>query len=61
MPAPFLAIKFLGHYVFIVDNNIYMEKLMDTQKDIGLGAIFENNLWKNDKTINFFDGFLYFL
>ena len=27
---------------------------------IGLGTIFKNNLLKNDKTINYFDNFLYF-
>ena len=30
-------------------------------KDINLRIIFRNILWKNDKTINFVDNFLYFL
>ena len=28
--------------------------------DISLRIIFKNILWKNDKTINFVDNFLYF-
>ena len=34
--------------------------LMNALKGIGVGTTFRNILWENDKTINFFDSFLYF-
>ena len=37
-----------------------MGKINGIYKNIGLENIFKNILWGNDKTINFFDGFLYF-
>ena len=37
-----------------------MENVNEYSKSIGLGTTFRNILWKNDKTINFFDDFLYF-
>ena len=38
-----------------------MEKVNGYSKSIGLGTTIRNILWKNDKAINFFDDFLYFL
>ena len=31
-----------------------MENVNECLKDIGLGTIFRNILWKNDKAINYF-------
>jgi len=37
-----------------------MENVNECPKGIGLGTIFKNILWENDKTIDYVNSFLYF-
>ena len=39
---------------------IVLENVNGCPKNIGLGAILKKKLWKNEKLINFFDGFYIF-
>ena len=51
--------RFLDIYIDV--KHIIMENVNECPKGISLGTIFKNILWENDKTINLFDNFLYFL
>ena len=44
-----------------VKYSYYQGNVNECLKDISLGNIFKNILWKNDKIINYVDIFLYFL